>query len=409
MSAISIYIHVPFCLRKCGYCDFFSVPMAREEVPHEAYLAALLRQLRVDVEVLGLRGRDVATVYFGGGTPSLLPSAFFQSLLEELARHVHLQEDLEVSCEANPGTVDAAWLREARAAGVTRLSIGVQTFQPRLLSALGRVHAAEDAMRAIAEAQDAGFASVGLDLMYGLPGETMGELEDDLRTAMTFQPQHLSAYQLTLEPGTPMYEGLSESRVTSHESREELALRQMRTVARMLSRSGWPRYEISNFAKHGFECRHNLNYWRYGEYLGLGAGATSFLRMPDRGPGTRNREDDVEVPDPRSPVPDPAFARRWTQSRDVAAYVAGTAVPAEDETIPIRTAMAEYCFLGLRTAEGISPAAFERLFGLPVKDVFGDTLRHLSRDGLLTMAKEHFTLTTRGLEISNRVFADFLP
>jgi oxygen-independent coproporphyrinogen-3 oxidase len=341
-----------------------------------------------------------------------MPPSFFAELLADLARTFAPAKNLEVSCEVNPATVDASWLRGAREAGITRVSIGVQSFQDRLLHSLGRVHSGDEAMRAIAEAQDAGFASVSLDLMFGILDETMSELEDDLRTAMTFQPEHLSVYQLTIEeeisgPGTRDLgpgKAVPGSRFLVPGSEESL-LQQMRTGARMLGRSGWPRYEISNFAKPGFECRHNLNYWRYGEYLGLGAGATSFLRI---GPGTGNREPGTAFPGLRSLVPDPAFARRFTQLRDVQAYMKGDAALAESEELDARTAMAEFCFLGLRTTEGISKTAFEGLFHISFDEVLGKVARDLVREKLIDAQGDRLALTPKGLELANLVSCRFL-
>lgn len=418
---LSIYIHVPFCIKKCGYCDFYSVPIARDDVPHKEYLSAVLSQLGRDVEELGLAKRDVATIYFGGGTPSLMPPVFFSELLTEFGKYFKIVDGLEVSCEVNPATADAQWFKDARAAGITRCSIGVQSFQERLLKELGRIHSAEDAMQAIAEAQESGFASVSIDLMYAIADETMQELEDDLRTAMTFQPEHISAYQLTIEK---LNEGQVLNLGICQDSRpdpiEENQLGQMRTVARMLTRNGWQRYEISNFAKQGHECRHNLNYWRYGEYLGLGAGATSFVRWYDSTivqtskPVTikqvYNTRTNAEVyhrtiePSNHRTV----FARRWTQIRDVAAYIAEGKTLAESEDIDARTAMAEYCFMGLRTTEGISPQEFEQIFGANFNEIFGGICDSLKKDGLIVVNNGRFTLTQKGVEISNLVFQYFL-
>lgn len=376
VSLFGIYVHIPFCLRKCDYCDFYSMPIGRKPPPHEEYLKAMLAQL--DADAPAFAGRRVSTIYFGGGTPSLMPPGFFESLLSSIARRFSIEAGAEISCEANPATADLAWLRRVRSTGITRLSIGVQSFQDRLLEVLGRAHTSGEAMRAIAEAQDAGFDSVSLDLMYAIPGETSSDLEEDVRTAMTFQPQHISAYQLTLEQGTLLHERFSAADREKFPSDEE-QLKQMRIVARMLDRGGWRRYEISNFARPGFECRNNLNYWRYGEYLGLGAGATSH-----------------------------GFARRWTQARDAAAYIAGKVAPAEDEAIGRRTAMAEFCFMGLRAVDGISSADFKRLFGEEFEEVFPGEAGVLVGEGLASQEGGRLALTQRGIEISNRVFERFM-
>lgn len=371
-----IYVHIPFCLKKCDYCDFFSVPCERESVPEREYLEAVVRHLSREVDAGGLAGREVSSVYFGGGTPSLMSPDFFDSLLKSLRTKFKLPGDVEISCEVNPKTADASWFDGARRAGITRISIGVQSFNDGLLSALGRVHTAEDAMRAVAEAQDAGFDSVGVDLMFGIPGETIPMLEDDVRTAMTFQPRHISAYQLTLEEGTP----LAKKYGGTHPVSDDELLEQMRIASRMIGRGGWRRYEISNFAKPGSQCRHNMNYWRYGEYLGLGAGATSFVA-----------------------------GRRWTQVKDVKMYVEGRGELAESEAIGVKTAMAEFCFLGLRTTDGIDAGDFENRFGRKFDEVYGDVSRGLVREGLVIRSEGRIMLSPRGVELSNQVFERFLP
>ena len=380
-----VYLHIPFCLRKCDYCDFFSIPIARGEAPQQAYGTAIAAQLRRDAALLA--GQRVETIYFGGGTPSLMPPAFFAAILADLRCYLDVAPDAEVSCEVNPATTEAAWFAAVREAGITRVSIGVQTFRPHLLEALGRLHTADEAMEAIAAAQDAGFASVSLDLMHAIPGETMADVEEDLRTAMTFQPEHLSVYALTIEEGTPLALRHSERSEESPASEgilhfvqdDMLELQQLRVVARMLARGNWSRYEISSFAKPGFACRHNLNYWRYGEYLGLGAGATSFVGR-----------------------------RRFTQVRDVAAYLGITGALAEDEAIDARTAMGEFCFLGLRTVEGISRRRFAEFFGARLDDAFGREIGELVDDGLLMGDGDRLALTATGFELANQAFARFV-
>ncbi len=380
----SVYVHVPFCLKKCDYCDFFSVAQGESRPPHREYLAAVIRQLEGDAPAF--EGEEISSVYFGGGTPSLMPPEFFGAVVGALKERLGLAGGAEVSAEANPGSADAAWFSGVREAGVTRVSLGVQSFSPRLLKYLGRAHTAEEAMEAMASAGEAGFESVSLDLMYAIGDESAKELGEDLRTAMTFQPKHISAYALTVEEGTPLYLRLRGKAAAS----EEESLRQMRVVGRTLSRGGWGRYEISNFAKPGFECRHNQNYWRYGEYLGLGAGATSFVFTG----GQTNRRT--------------AFGRRFTQVRDVSAYVAGTGALSEDETIDERTAMGEFVFMGLRTANGISAARFAELFGEGIDERFSGEIVRLVSDGLLLREGDRMKLTEKGTELSNQAFATFV-
>lgn len=388
---ISLYVHIPYCLRKCAYCDFHSVAVEGGVVPHEGYLQMLLRQLDREVGRLGLAGRAVETVYFGGGTPSLMPPAFFAAMIEAVAKPFTLAADAEISCEVNPATADAAWFREARRCGITRISLGVQSFQPELLGLLGRIHTSEEAMRAIAEAQDAGFASVSCDLIYAIPGESTPQLEEDLRTALTFQPHHLSAYALSIEEGTPLAARAASGEIAPLD--DDAMLQQLRLTARMLGRAGRPRYEISSFAQPGFECRHNLNYWRYGEYLGLGSGATSFLRNASHESRTTNHE----------------FAHRWTQTRDLEAFLGGSEELDAEETLDAVTAMGEFCFLGLRTSGGIGRKDFQAIFQVPFDDLFAEGVAELVSEGSLTDDGERLRLTERGIEISNRVFTRFLP
>ncbi len=387
---LGIYIHIPFCRSKCAYCDFFSVARARGDVPHEAYAQAIVAQL--DCDASAFEEGPVGSIYFGGGTPSLMQPAFFARVIGAIEERFDCASDCEVSTEANPGSIDAEWCTRVCDAGVNRLSIGVQSFQPELLKTLGRVHSSDEAMTAIAVAQDAGFQSVSIDLMFGIPGQGMAQLEEDLRTAMTFPVEHLSVYQLTIEEGTPLW--ASQASQASQGLDEEEMLQQMRTVARMLGRGGWERYEISNFAKPGCACRHNLNYWRYGQYLGLGAGATSMVRWYRR----------TDEPSNHRTV----FGRRFTQVRDIESYMRDEGALAESEAIDARTAMGEFCFLGLRMHEGISPAAFEACFGVRFETVFGQLSAELVRHDLLEECGDRLRLTTRGLEISNQVFARFV-
>lgn len=413
------------------HCDFFSVPFWGEP-PWRDYGVALAVQLDHEMVKHHLSGRRAGSVFFGGGTPSLMPPDFFAGALEVLRKRVELAADCEITCEAGPATADAAWFRAVREAGVTRISVGAQSFHDGLLAELGRSHSADDARRAIGQAQEAGFPSVNVDLMFAIPGERTAMLEEDLRTAMAFRPQHISAYQLTMETPQPQAAGgeppssceVSHSKLVD----EEIQLEQMRTAARMLESADWCRYEISNFARPGHECRHNLTYWRYGEWLGLGAGATSFIRdarRETRGAGLKTTAPGLELrassstpktsflppqpctSNPASRVSSLPFGRRWTQTRDVEAYLAGAGALAEEEEIDFRTAMGEFCFLGLRTMAGISRRSFEDLFGVPFEEAYGEAMASLGREGMVVEEGERLFLTARGLEFSNRVFTRF--
>ena len=380
-DSFGIYVHVPFCAKRCWYCDFYTV--ARDgALPHREYLAALISQLDKDVMTFNLSQRELSTLFFGGGTPSLMPASFFDQLLEALSQHFSFSTDLEVTAEVNPATVGPDWFRDVRGAGVTRISMGVQSFNDRLLKRLGRNHTASEAIRAISEAKATGFKSVSCDLMFANPEESDADLESDIQTASLLKPDHISAYQLTL--------GEHKIRAQNAFVPEEVQLDQMRITSDLLERSGWKRYEISNFATPGHECRHNMLYWRYGNYLGLGTGASSFLKNPQH---ERKEE---------------SFGRRFTCIRNIDKYIGGSRAMEEEEVITLRTAMGEFCFLGLRTTEGISSAHFAELFGVELPSIFEAELQELISKRMMRATIEGYALTERGFELSNQIAAKFV-
>ena len=430
---LGLYIHIPWCAAKCAYCDFFSLPTRPDRIPQDEYLRALTHQMDDAVARGMFEGREVGSIYIGGGTPSLMPSAWYARLLDAVRARCRIDADAEITCEANPATADASWFSAMAAHGVTRLSLGVQSFRDDALTALGRVHTAADALRAIAEAQDAGFSSVSVDLMFGLPHETIKEVEHDLRTAMTFQPQHISAYQLTIEEGTPLAACRAKDTLMIGIPSDDDVLTQLRLVKRMLSSGGWEPYEISNFAKKGYACRHNLNYWRYGEYLGLGAGATSFMTYgchPERSaaeskdplhfltPMTKARDSSASCASGTVPYvnasPSVQVGRndsnysRWTMTRDLARYLHDPIVEDACEELSPRTAEGEFCFMGLRMSEGIARDEFTRRFGVSLDDVFPGVVASLAAEGLAIDEGGRLTLTPRGRELSNTVFTRFV-
>ena len=379
---LSIYVHIPFCLKKCAYCDFYSVEKRPSDIPCDEYLASLKKQLDEDLKRFELGGREVTSIYFGGGTPSMMSPEFFNSILSEIGGLFRLNSDVEISCEVNPASVDLRWFEGAKKAGINRVTIGVQSFDDHLLKILGRIHDSEDAMRCIAESQESGFSNVGLDIIYGIPGEGMDKLEDDLKTAMTFQPTHVSAYALTVEDDTPLAKRIDDGE--SALPPDEKIVKQMRLVTRMLGRVGWKRYEISNFAKPGFESRHNINYWRYGEYLGLGAGATSFMRGGGK------------------------YGERWTIARDLESYLGGELKYVEDETLSREDAMFEFCFMGLRSVGGIDKPRFEELFDVSFDDRYGAVIEEIVGASLAFDDSRFLRLSDRGFELSNQVFQMFI-
>jgi oxygen-independent coproporphyrinogen-3 oxidase len=262
---LSLYIHLPWCVRKCPYCDFNS-HKATNETPRGRYIDALLTDMQV--EARRVAGREIVSVFLGGGTPSLFTAAEIGALLNGVARHFSLAADSEVTLEANPGTIDCGDMQGYREAGVNRLSIGAQSFSAESLAALGRIHGVADIERSFSQARAAGFGNINLDVMYALPGQTAEDALEDVQQAINLRPEHISWYELTLEPNTVFH-----ARPPAGLPDEDQAYDMQRRGQELLTGSGYERYEISAYARPGAQCRHNLNYWRFGDYVAIGAGA----------------------------------------------------------------------------------------------------------------------------------------
>jgi len=378
----ALYVHVPWCRHVCPYCDF-NVHAAAEP-PEREYVAAVAAELARYGAAPPWTGRRVRTVYLGGGTPSLFSPAAIGALLAAARERFGLVDGAEVTLEANPGTVSRAQLTGNRAVGVNRLSIGAQSFHPAHLRTLGRDHVAEDTRRAVEAARGAGFENVSLDLIFGIPGETLGDWERDLAGAIALAPEHVSAYGLTYEEGTPFHAWRASGRLRAVEEDAEAAMAEMAIAA--LGAAGYARYEISSWARPGFECRHNTSYWDGSEYLGVGAGAHAFSRDPPPG-------------------------RRWVNERLPGRYLAavrdaGTAV-ADEERLTEAQARAEFCFTGLRRTAGIDVERFRRCFGLEVDAAFPH-LERLIADGLVARDGGRLRLTPRGLSFADAVSTAFV-
>jgi len=389
-QAVALYLHIPYCLAKCPYCDFNSY--AARVWPEDAYADALLAELARRAQHAPFRGAVATSVFFGGGTPSLFAPRTIARLLEGVARSVALAPDVEITLEANPGTVDEERLADFVAAGVNRLSIGIQSFQPDLLLALGRRHSVEDSLRALAAARSGGFANLSLDLIYAVPGQSLEACAADVEQAIAIAPEHVSAYNLTYEKGTAMHRELREGRLRP--APEELEVAMFHLVRDRLAGAGYAQYEISNYAQPGRAARHNQAYWRGVPYLGLGAGAHSF------------------VPRTGAPEDDGSYGSRWENLRDPNRYMEavradGTAVGAMHEELTRGEAMGEACWLALRERRGLDVAAFAVRFGEPLRDAFPH-VDELIGDGLVEWHDQHLRLTTQGLLVADSVFASFL-
>lgn len=373
-----LYLHIPFCQRKCPYCDFFS--LEREEVALAGYPELLQRHLTWAAEHGW--GKPLSTVYFGGGTPSLLPPAAVGALLAAVDRHFGLTADVEITLEANPGTVTPASLAGYRAAGVNRLSLGLQSLDPGQLAGLGRLHDAEQGRQALAGARRAGFANLSVDLIFALPGQTPADLCGELDRYLALAPEHLSCYGLTAEPGTPL-----QSRVQAgalHLPDGEGYAEAFLLLHERLGAAGYGHYEIANYARPGRECRHNLGYWARRAYLGIGAGAHSF------------RAD--------------GWGERWAVPADLADYATALAEarePAEClETFDRAGAMSEVLYLGLRTAAGVSDANFRERFGCGVAEAYPAAVDKLAP--WLSRTGDAWRLTPDGWLLFDRLIQEFL-
>lgn len=380
LPPLSLYVHLPWCLKKCPYCDFNSHEQ-RAGVPEARYLDALRCDLEAALPFIW--GRRVHTVFIGGGTPSLFAPESIDRLIADIRARLPLEPGCEITLEANPGTFERDRFRAFRAAGVTRLSVGVQSFDDVKLAALGRVHDARQARAAVEEARDA-FDTFNLDLMYALPGQTLAEFEADLAQALAFKPPHLSIYHLTIEPNTLF---------AKFPPRGELALPEDDTAFDMLDRIaertaavGLERYEVSAFARPGHRCEHNLNYWQFGDYLGIGAGAHSKLSYPHR-------------------------VVRQTRFRDPANYMAQTLAGqsiAQDEEVPREQLPFEFMLNAMRLKEGTPLARFSERTGLSVA-ALQHGLDAAERQGLLGRDFIRVWPTPRGFDFLNDLQALFLP
>lgn len=381
MDSVALYVHFPFCLAKCRYCDFNSRPAGPGEI--ELYLEALHREF--DLWSRGQPGRRAVSLYLGGGTPSLLEPSAVARLLESCARIFPFEGGAEITIEANPGTVTRERLAGYLAAGVNRLSLGVQTFDDRLLARIGRLHTGIQARDAVVAARRAGFANVGIDLIQALPGHDPAAWEEEICTAVDLAPEHLSVYPLSIEEGTPLSEELGAGHVSIPS--EEDSVRMFEMTGDLLEGAGYEQYEIANYARSGFRSRHNMAYWVRRSYLGFGAGAHSFIR-------------------------EEGFGRRWHNPVNAGTYAAamrGGTLPRENEVgLTERDAMAEFVYLGLRLREGIAPDRFFGEFGQSIYFVYGAEIAQLADAGLLVEEGGRLRLTPRGRLLANQVFVRFL-
>ena len=372
MREIQLYLHIPFCIRKCGYCDFLSGPA--DETAQRAYTEALLREIRV----LGQRTEAaVSTIFIGGGTPSVLRADWMEEILDQLRTSFRLLPEAEISMEANPGTVTPEKLKAYLRGGVNRISFGCQSADNEELRLLGRIHSWEEFLESFSMAREAGFANINVDLMSGLPGQTVASWERTLRRTAALGPEHISAYSLIIEEGTPFAQ-----RPLPLPDEEEERLMYERT-GQILKEYGMEQYEISNYARPGYACRHNIGYWTGKEYLGMGLGSSSLME-----------------------------GERFSNTSDMKEYLEDSGHPGrlrrDRQKLSEKDRMEEFMFLGLRMTAGISEKDFLDTFGREIHAVYGPVIRKYVEGGFLGEEKGRLYLTRKGISVSNPILADFL-
>lgn len=379
---MELYIHIPFCIRKCAYCDFLSAPADQETIAR--YMDALKKQLVR--QAASFRDRKIDTVFIGGGTPTVLLTEQLAELLETVQINYALAKDIEITVEANPGTITAGKVRALAGGGVNRVSLGLQSASETELRLLGRIHTYDDFLRSYGLLREGGIRNLNVDLMSALPGQTIASYERTLRRVLSLHPEHISAYSLIIEEGTPFYEQYREDdrlRDAGEEPRllpsEESERAMYELTGALLSEYGYERYEISNYAKAGFACRHNIGYWTGEEYLGLGLGASSYIEET-----------------------------RFCNTSDLREYLEEDFSPRDVQKLSKTDRMAEFFYLGLRMTEGVAKAEFVRRFGLSAVSVYGDVLKDLVERKLLEDTGTHYRLTPFGRDVSNQVLYRFL-
>jgi oxygen-independent coproporphyrinogen III oxidase len=378
MDPIGLYLHIPYCLHKCGYCDFNSHNINETEM--ESYVRALLSEMEQAAK--GAKDRRIATIFFGGGTPTTLPFADLARILEACRRNFRVDPQAEITCEANPATIPQADLSQLREAGFNRLSIGVQSFDPDELKRLERVHSVDEVYLTVERARQAKFENLSLDLMFGLPGQTKERWQDNLQKAIDLQPDHISAYNLTIEPDTVFYKQQAQGQLNMPPDDFQRELFEI--TINTLTGAGYEHYEISNYARPGKQSRHNLNYWVDGEYIGLGAGASSFFN------GERYKNTNLPA----------RYIAQINESQ--------TAVESR-ETPDRRQRMGETVMLGLRLKEGLNLSTFQQQFGTSFQDAFGSTVERLEKIGLIELHDDRAALTREGLYVADSVIVEFIP
>ena len=385
MRKIEVYIHIPFCVKKCDYCDFLSCPV--DDETKEKYVTALYKEIEWAKECL--EEYQVDTVFIGGGTPSILDGQQIEKIIESLRRAAKISDDAEITIECNPGTLDKEKLEAYKSAGINRISLGLQSANDDELKTIGRIHNYDEFVESYKMAREARFKNINVDLMSALPGQTVESYKETLEKIVALNPEHISAYSLIVEDETPLKDRVESGSVELPNEDDE---REMYYLTKeILEKNNYKRYEISNYAKDGYECRHNIGYWKRVEYLGFGVGAASLFKE-----------------------------KRFSNTSDITRYInmlerdvmnadeVWESINESEEILQPKDEMEEFMFLGLRMTDGISKSDFKEIFGKDIDSVYGDVLEKLEKQGLICLNDDIIKLSDKGIDISNIVLANFL-
>lgn len=412
---LELYVHIPFCIKKCAYCDFLSGPA--DDAKKQVYVDALLEEIR---RCGDFSEYTVTSIFFGGGTPSVLPGEWMERIMEEIRTHFYIHAEAEITTEANPGTVDMEKLNGYRRAGFNRISFGCQSADDRELKQLGRIHTWDEFLESYRMAREAGFQNINVDLMSGLPGQSLISWEETLKKVIDLGPEHISAYSLIVEEGTPFY-AMQEQLELPDEETERLMYER---TAELLREYGYEQYEISNYARPGYACEHNIGYWTGREYLGLGLGASSLIdhcrfcntndmeiylaqmlekdslnvfRDGNRSVSSENLIEGAQVNDDTK-VPED----------DDLKDINVTGIREEIQLLSEQDRMEEFMILGLRLTEGVSESDFERLFHIKIDQVYGKILKKYCSAGFLKREQGRIFFTREGISVSNTILSEML-
>lgn len=390
---LELYIHIPFCVKKCDYCDFLSFPA--DNRTQRCYVDAVQKEIIYYGALYP--DRKITTIFIGGGTPSWLDEEEIVRILHTVREAFAVEHDAEITIECNPGTATAHKLVRYREAGINRISIGLQSAHNEELALLGRIHTWEQFLKTYDLARKAGFSNINVDLMSALPGQTLETFSDTLKKVLALKPEHLSAYSLMIEEGTPFYERYREDEKHREAGEptellpdEEQEYAVTKLTQRVLMEAGYHWYEVSNFAKPGYECRHNIGYWKRADYLGIGIGAASLI-------------DNVRYANVRDLEEYCKECESLREELNIRKTLCSSTEPVTREE-----QMEEFMFLGLRMTEGVSRAEFEQHFGTTIEAVYGDVLRQLQKEGLLMKQEGRICLTERGMDVNNYVVEQFM-